>query len=142
MGSRGNSAIAGDDRRRQGNGCKPVWIQSLGVLSIIGSPPPTLEGGDNLVNMQHVIKLNSYNASISNTSTRGWLTKLLLVRHRNEEPIHHRGRGEWTPLRLQKLYKLALMKSSDLQLRSGAENEVGAPEMAGLWTPCWNGGSV
>lgn len=57
------------------------------------------------------------------------------MRHINEDPIHHRRRGEWTPLRLQKLYKLAWMKSSDLQPSSGAENEVRASEMAGHVKP-------
>lgn len=83
--------------------------------------------------MRRIIKLNSYSANISNTSITSWLTKLLLVRHINEDPIHHP--RESTPLRLQKLYKLAWMKSSDLQSRSGAENEGKASEMAGHVKP-------
>lgn len=89
-----------------------------------------LKRGVNLVNTQDIMKLNSYSANTSNTRIISWLTKLLLVRHINEDPIHHRRHGEWTPLR-QKLYKLAWMKSSELQPRSGAENKVRASEMAG-----------
>lgn len=93
-----------------------------------------LKRGVNLVNTQDIMKLNSYSANTSNTRIISWLTKLLLVRHINEDPIHHRRRGEWTPLR-QKLYKLAWMKSSELQPRSGAENKVRASEMAGHAKP-------
>lgn len=114
MGRRGNSAIAGDDRRGEGNGGKPAWIQSTGRRRRGLNDKhfkrywrsSRLERGDNLL-----IKLNSYSANISDTGIISWLAKLLL-RHINEDPIHHRRGGERT------LYKLAWMKSSDLQERS------------------------
>lgn len=57
--------------------------------------------------MRDIINLNSYSTSISNTGIINWLTKLLLVRHINEDPIDQRHLGDWTSLWLQKLYSIS-----------------------------------